>query len=474
MKRLPEAAEVLDRAYKLSPKDPKILTHYGRVLVLLGRKEEATKVLAELRGLTPEARGWRAYGGLFDYLNLPPQQQYAKYMQNLQRNITTEPDNPVLRVQLGKALLLQGKPGPAIEAFGAARKLTSNPELLATCGKLLLQYEQYGAAREFLEPAVAANPSVADLQLDLAIAVFHSADAGEALKLMDQTPVDQRKGDYFLLRAQILDAMQKPQEAAEALNKEFATAPTRADLYFQGAIFLVKHEQYDRAIQFLAQANQTIPGEPQLQLLQAMAYELSGDHQNTLRMLAQIESRWPEWAVPYMVHGITLAIRQRWVEAKPLIENAMTLGADNGITNFYMALICVNDNPAKIEEAHQAISKALETIPDDVYAQSLAGKIDYLRKDYPSALNHLNAALRLWPDMLEAHQTLAGVYKAMGDKDKSIAELKESLRIKQENRTADQRPPLLMEKLLFSVEAPSAAGTGEQRLGGTPAQRGID
>jgi tetratricopeptide (TPR) repeat protein len=142
-------------------------------------------------------------------------------------------------------------------------------------------------------------------------------------------------------------------------------------------------------------------------------------------------------------------------EAKPVLENAIALGADNGVTNYYLALAIVNSSPEKVDEAQSAISKALQMSPDDFYVQSLAGKIDYLRKEYPAALEHLNAALRLWPDMAEAHQTLAGVYKALGEKEKSIAELKEIVRIKQENPTADQTPPFSMTDLLFTVRAPS-------------------
>lgn len=181
-------------------------------------------------------------------------------MRNLQRDITTQPDNPALRVQLGKALLLQGKPDQAIEAFRAARNLSSNPELLATCGKLLSEYEQYAASREFLEPALAANPAGADLRLGLAIAVFHSAGAEEALKVLADTPVQQRKGDYFLLLAQVLDAMNRYEEAVEALNRGFATAPTRADLYFQAALFLIKHQQYEQAIRLLDKLTRPSPG----------------------------------------------------------------------------------------------------------------------------------------------------------------------------------------------------------------------
>ena len=450
-----EAAEVLKRAFKLAPKDPKVLTHYSRVLFRMGRKEEAGKLMADFRALGPEEGRRRPYGGLFDFLNLPPEQQYAKYMENLQRTITTRPDDPGLRVQLGKTLLRQGKTDEAIEAFRTVHKLTSNPDLLATCGKTLLGFEQYGPAREFLEPAVAADPSAADLRLDLAIAVFHSASAGHALKVLDETPPQLRQGDYFLLRAQILDAMQKPEEAAEALNRGFEAAPTRADLYFEAALFLFKHNQYQRAIRLLEEANKGVPDSPELQLIQAMAYEMVRQHDDCLRVLEQIESRWPEWAPPYMVHGITLAIRLRSEEAKPVLENAIALGANNGVTNYYLALVIVNSSPEKVEEAQIAISKALQMSPDDFYVQSLAGKIDYLRKEYPAALEHLNAALRLWPDMVEAHQTLAGVYRAMGEREKSAAELQVILRIKEANPTADQMPPFPASDLLFSVRPPA-------------------
>ncbi len=455
LEQFEDAARVLKRAMELAPKDDKVLTHYSRVLVRLNRKEEAEKVLAAFRSLEPEEVRRRPYGGLFQFLKLPPEEQYAHFMTNLRRTITTRPDDAGLRVRLGNALLRAGKTDEALESFRATRNLSSDPTLLAAVGKTLIDAEQYAPAREFLEPALAGNPSAADVRLDLATASFHAAGPEAGLQVLDGTPPAQQKGDYFLLRAQILDAMNKPEEAAQALNRGFATAPTRADLYFQAAIFLIKHEQYKRAIRFLEQANPAIPDAPELQLLQAMAYELVRDHDNALRILAQIESRWPEWALPYMVQGITLAIRLRSAEAEPVLKNAIALGADSGITNYYLALVIVNSTPERVEEAHQAISKAMQMTPDDVYVQSLAGKIEFLRKDYPSALDHLNAALRLWPEMAEAHQTLAGVYKAVGDKEKSIAELQEILRLKQANPTADQTPPFPMEKLLFSVQAPS-------------------
>lgn len=450
-----DAAQMLARAYQLAPKDPKILTHYSRVLLRLGRKEEAEKLMADFRALGPEEGRRRPYGGLFDFLNLSPEQQYAKYMENLQRMITTRPDDPTLRVQLGKSLLREGKTEEAMDSFRRVLKLTSNPEMLATCGKALISSGQYAPAREFLEPALAASPEAAELRLDLAISVFHSGSAEEALKVLEATPADQRKGDYYLLRAQILDAMKKPEAAAEALNRGFDAAPTRSDLYFEASLFLIKHKQYRRAIQLLQKASAALPDAPELQLTLAMAYDMAQQYDDSGRLLSQIESRWPEWSLPYELHGISLETRTRSAQARPLLETAISLGARDPNVYYYLASAITHDRPDDLEGAQKAIQVALELNPEDVYIQSLAGKIAYSRKDYKAAQEHLQTALRLWPDMVEARQTLSAVYKAMGDKEKSIAELKEIVRIKQANPTADQAPPLPTENLLFSVSPPT-------------------
>jgi tetratricopeptide (TPR) repeat protein len=453
--QFPQAAEIFDRAYKLAPKDPRILTHYAHLLLRLGRKEDAEKMMVVFRALGPEEGRRRPYGGLFDFLNLPPQEQYAKYMENLQRSITTRPDAPNLRVQLGKSLLHEGKADKALESFRAVLKLTSDPAVLATCGKALFDDGQYAASLEFLEPAVAADPADAEARLDLAMAVFHSAGPEEALKRLAETPSQQRKGDYFLLRAQILDAMQRPEQAAEALDRAFDAAPTSSDLYFEAALFLIKHKQYSRAVQLLDLANRVISDAPQLQLIQAMAYGMEQQFEDSVRVLTKLETRWPEWSLPYELHGISLETRTRSQEAVPLLETAISLGAQDSSVYYYLASAISHARPDDVDAARQAIEKALELNPDDPYIQSLAGKIAYRRKAYPVALEHLTAALRLWPEMIEAHETLAGVYRAMGEREKSAEALKEIVRIKQENPTADQTPPLPTRDLLFSVPGPS-------------------
>ena len=449
--RTEDALDPLRRAAKLAPQDPKVLAHYGRALLKAGRKEEGHEVLVRFQQVQSAPSQRRPYGGLFDFLKLPPAEQQARYMAALQKQVTLNPGDLALKARLAKALLAQGKTEDALAVFRGVRSLTSDPKLLADCAQVLLEYHEFTLARDFLQSVVAADPSAGGARLDLAIATFHSAGAEAGLAELDKTPADQRKGDYFLLRAQILDAMGKLEEATADLNRAFGAAPTRSDLYFQAALFLIKHEQYRKAVNLIEQANRVVQDMPDLLLTEAVTYELLQQPDEAQKILTRIESRWPEWGEPYLVNGIVLETRFKSVQAKPLIETAISLGERDSVAYYYLALSTTHAAPDDLAAAQTAIDQALSLNPDDAYARALAGKIAYARKDYHASVEQLTVALKLWPDMIEARQTLSATYRAMGEREKAADELKEVLRIKQTTRDADQAPPSPVRDLLFSV-----------------------
>jgi tetratricopeptide (TPR) repeat protein len=123
---------------------------------------------------------------------------------------------------------------------------------------------------QFLLEAVIAQPLNPERRIDLALSVFHDSGPDAALVELDKTPPLARNGDYYLLRAQLLDTLGKPQEAAEALNRGIELSPTRPDLYIQAALFLAKHHRYQHMVSFLGKAVQVLPGNPQLQLTRAI------------------------------------------------------------------------------------------------------------------------------------------------------------------------------------------------------------
>jgi tetratricopeptide (TPR) repeat protein len=447
-----EAKEALEGAIQLEPEEPKFLMHYSRALFRAGRSKEAKEVLLRFEKIRPDDdRRQRRFGGLLQYLNLPESGQRAQYLTNLQRDVSTNPNDVALKIRLAKALLGEGKTPDALIALGEVRSMTSDPAVLADCGKSLLEYAQYGPAAEFLKAASTAGPPIEGLDLDLGLALFHSADPQSALEELEKTPFEKRQGDYYLLRAQILDAVGKVREAAEDLNRGFRASPKRPDLYFEAALFLIKHNMFDRALSLLQQADGVVPGHPELLLMKALALALSDKFKEAESQLTEIEAAWPEWNLPYLFKGTILLEHYRNLEAIPQLETAIALGARQPEAYYNLAAAYyANSSPADLGLADQAITQALNLKPHDADIFTLAGNIAFKQRRYEVALEHLKQATILDPYLVAAHESLSATYRALGDRKKSIEELQQVVEIKKRSVGADEkRSPIA--SLLFTV-----------------------
>jgi len=319
-----------------------------------------------------------------------------------------------------------------------------------------LAAEQYGAAREFLQGALAGDRSSTDTRLDLVVALFHASGPADALAELDaMLPVGRRyEGDYYLLRAQVLDGMGKTKEAVDNLNRGFRASPTRADLYFQAALFLIKHELCQQALDLIDEARRLIPESPQLLVAKAIVYEVSQRSDWAEQVLEGIQTQWPYWSPPYLLRGVILESHFKSAKARFQLESALALGGDDATAYYYLALAHIHTAPQNIPAAEIAVHQALRMDPNNAHARSLAGKIALMQKQYDIALDYLASAIQLEPDFVDAHEALSGLYRAAGEKEKSIAELKEVLRIKQKKAGASQSPATIS-NLLFAVRPPA-------------------
>jgi len=451
--RTSEAVSAFEKAAGLAPRDAQVLWRYTRALMRAGQKESAEKVLAQAKGLgkSPEAppRASSASLDLGSAGNAPAS------ISALRQLVAANPSDWRLKLRLGEELLAEHKEPEALEVLREIKTSTSDSVAFGECGRALLLAGQYKAAREFLAKAAQADASNPQNRLDLVLAVFHDAGPEPALTILETAPPEARNGDYYLLRAQLLDALRRPRAAAEALNRGIQSTPTRPDLYLQAALFMANHGQVQQMVDFLAKADRVVPEHPQLWLTRAIGLAMLHENDPAVELLTKMESLWPEWYLPYLIHGIILAYRVLPLDAKPLLETAIALGAHQATAYYNLAYVIITSDPEDVREAQAAVREALALSPKDPYVQSLAGKIAYRGKDYPAALEHLRRALELWPDMVEAHETLSATYRALGEKEKSIEELKTVSRIKQEHPGV-QFAPFPTHDLLFTVDEPSS------------------
>lgn len=450
--RASDALQVLERAQALAPDSALVLVHYRRALVKLGRRREAADVLGRLRD-SGNREDSRRHVGLIDYLSLSPADRRARRLANLRQNSAADPGNLPLRILLVRELLAQGRKDEGIGMLHELAPADLSPPLRAQCGRILLDLERYADARAFLERALAAAPGLSDARLDLAIALFRLHDPAGALRQLDEDPALARQGDYCLVRAQILDAQGKIQEAAAALNQGMHAAPTRATLYYQATSFLLKHKLYHEAQTLLQEASRILPDDRELLLAQVVTLDLLQQTLESEKLLAKIQAHWPEWERPYLLKGILLETKLSSVEARQTLETAIALGAHTPEAYYYDALAIMHSAPDDLDAAQNAIEHAMALTSKDPYIYLLAGRISLERQDYAKAVERLRRATGLQPGLIPAHYALREAYAALGDRKKSRDELEAIKQIAAET-AGTGISPFSLEDVLFTVRPP--------------------
>jgi tetratricopeptide (TPR) repeat protein len=455
--RAGDAAAVLEKARSIDPRSPLVLVQYRGALVKLGRTKEAAAIVAELRDSGNRSDAPTHRTGLLAYLSLPPAEQRSKYVSTLRQQSAADPGNVRLKFALARVLLSEGKDEEGVALLQQLPVGSLDLALVRDCGRTLMDLGRFSEARPFLERAVALDPDRQDARIDLATAIFHSQTPQAALQELDKTPATQRKGDYYLLRAQVLDAGGDVQAAADALNQAMRAEPSRANLYYEACSFLLKHKLYTEALELLDQASHLLPNDRELLLAQAVTLNLLNRADDSEKLLSRIQARWPEWERPYLLKGILLQTRGDADQARRALDTAIALGANTPEAYYYQALSIMDSAPEDLGSAQTAITHALALSSRDPYIYMLAGKIALARKDYDAAAEHLLEATRLAPALIPAHYALRDLYKALGDQSKASDELNTIKRISAETRGTGE-VPVPFEEILFTVH-PASQGS---------------
>jgi tetratricopeptide (TPR) repeat protein len=220
----------------------------------------------------------------------------------------------------------------------------------------------------------------------------------------------------------MLDASGKSDEAAAALEEALRAAPKRADLYWNTAAFLSVHGKTAEALRLLDQATRDLPDVREIPLAKAIALEMSGQTAGAGDLLKEVRSRWPEWPAGWVARGILLENHGSFEEARQAMETAVSLGARSAPAYYYLADSALRCTPKRIDDAAGAAAQALKLAPLEPWIQDLAGRVAFAKGDYAAAVQRLREAIRLSPNLAQAHNALAQTYSAMGRKQEAQAE----------------------------------------------------
>jgi tetratricopeptide (TPR) repeat protein len=339
LNRLADAVPALRKAAQLAPDDPTTQLHLANALAEAGQTQESDALMERFRQMSPGGRTKKVQG-VVDYLSMMPDARHELYRARLEKTIQDHPDDINSQLLYLKYLLSTNEMAAASEVALKLPALKPGAVALADAGHALLAARQFPAAKNLLsQPGVAdSSPSAT---LDLAIATFHApasgiASASDGLRQLDRIAEASRGGDYYLAKAQMLEASSDSANAIAAIEQALKLEPERVDSYWQAAVLMSANHRDADLFRLLDQAAKTLPGEPQIPVIQAAFLELSGKTDDALRTLAAAQHRWPEVASIWVAQGIILAAHDHVDASRKALETAAALGAHSPET--YSAL----------------------------------------------------------------------------------------------------------------------------------------
>ena len=327
LNRPAEAEKLLRRAVELAPENRRALMHLGRALSDLGRSEEAATYLDRLERIGPDRGSVKSGGGLFDFLALSPTEQRERYERNLMAAMRTRPSDPELKVRWASLLMADGKTEASLAGFREVLELSPNAAVLAAGSRSLIDGGHYELARIYLERLVRMDPRPEHV-LDLAIAVSQTTGAAAGLRELDGIAEGSRTGDYWLLRAQLLEQQERTAEAVESVRHGVRAAATRPELYIQASLFLLKHGRDGEALAVMEEAANTLPEQRDILLTKVMLLEVLGKNVEAQNLLRRIQLQWPEWSHVHLVRSVLLELESKADEAALALRAAAALGEE--------------------------------------------------------------------------------------------------------------------------------------------------
>jgi tetratricopeptide (TPR) repeat protein len=322
-----DAEKTLRRALSAGTGDPEILMNLGRALMVLGREDEARRYLDEFRKLRPQtARAPLHEAGMIELATLLPAERARREIDRLRTDAHTHPGDPELQLNLALLLLAEGNQEDANHELHELLRLNAPADLCRRAGAALVEAGQYALAREFLERAAASLPAA---RLDLAIAVFFTTGAPQALEALGPSPEGDLAGDYLLLKARLLDAAGQTAAAQQALDQGLRLSVSRPQVAEQAALLLLRSRREQEALDLLARALRASPGVPDLLLLRALVLGQAGRRAEAEKALVEIQARWPEWNRPYLALGLLLEGADRTTEARRAFQTFLALDPDS-------------------------------------------------------------------------------------------------------------------------------------------------
>jgi tetratricopeptide (TPR) repeat protein len=348
------------------------------------------------------------------------------------------PQTPESQRQTALALEQQGKNVEAEAAWRVFLKAhPSNPEPYAHLGLLEARQEHYKEAVPLYRKALAMNPAIPGLRLNLGLALFKGGELKQAIQelkplLKSQPPSSPEAQRLAILLGMAHYGLGEYAEAVPYLKQAAANDPPNLSLRLALAHSCMWSKQYQCVMDTYHEILTLNAESAEADMLAGEALDEMKDHGGAIQQFRDAVKADPREPDVHFGLGYLLWTQRQYPEAVSEFQAEL---ANN--PNHIQAMIYLGDTQIRLnhpEAAQPLLENALRIDPGRELAHLDLGILYADAGRHDDALREMKEAARLAPEDVNVHWRLGRLYRSMGKKDEAKAEFDKASSI---NRAAD-------------------------------------
>jgi tetratricopeptide (TPR) repeat protein len=433
------------------------------VLVKQNKKDEAQQLVTEILKedpKDPEAVAIRASLSLLT----GTREQLQSAINDLQSVVSRMPENPVLRYNLGKALLAKGTVQAARIQFEEAIKL--RPDYLLpriSLAQIYLQNREFAKAVQMTQEVLVYDAMNVPARLLRSRALIGMGEVRQARTELQQTSSQFPDLPEARLQVAALDLQEKNFKAAEdsfrtlygkfqdprafmglvetmvaqgnsaqalkMLRDELAKDPERVEYRVALANISVNAKDYPTAIAEYKAVLDKSPRSSDVWLRLGETYRRSGDLNNATASFKKAQELAPNNVVPHLQLALLYDTTGKKTDARPVYEQILRIQPDNAVALNNLAFMLA-DNDTDLDQALTMAQRAKQQRPNDANVSDTLGWI-YIKKNLPdSAISIFRELVKNEPERAMYRYHFAMALYQKGDRESAKRECEAALKAK--------------------------------------------
>ena len=336
-------------------------------------------------------------------------QQWPIAYQELSKTVEIQPDEYAAHLDLANLLILGRQYSDAKEHLDLlVQKQPDNPDVYVSQANYYAAIGNFSAALADMQKALQLDPSRSDSYLNLAVLDMHGQqwEAAEAnfKKAVELSPKSTNAvaslGNFYQTRGRFPEAEQQFKRAIEVSGDNPSARLSLASLY-------MAENKPAQAEEFLKQARKDFPNN-------SLGYRMLGDFYYSN---GQIDKATTEYAALYQEHPKDMVVKKNYIQllilkdrtddARKLNDEIIKAKADDQDAQVYKGEIEIRSG--KASDAITTLQAVLKSDPDNAIAHYQQGLAYDQLGNSSRAEAEWRDAVRLRPEIVEAHRALAGV-----------------------------------------------------------------